>query len=162
MTVDRHDEIAYPLRKKIMGIKNVRDVIPAGSRRRCDGSKNYTIGDIDLVVVTEDENIDRNQEIARKVAGMLEDLTMNGNSKVSGNYKGVQVDVRFCGQNRVGGMLMHCTGSKYFNIKMRAKAKAKGYTLNEYGLHVGFNVIADTEEAIFQTLGMEYIEPRNR
>lgn len=45
-----------------------------------------------------------------------------------------RVDLRFVPTSHFAAALMYFTGSKQFNIDMRARAAAKGYLLNEYGL----------------------------
>lgn len=63
-------------------------------------------------------------------------------------------------------MLLYSTGSKEFNIRMRAKAKRSGYLLNQKGL---FNRESGkkinglkTEKDYFAKLSMDYIEPDDR
>lgn len=62
--------------------------------------------------------------------------------------------------------LMHFTGSKDTNIKMRRIANSQGYKLNEYGL---FSLNDDTpvtglttEKDVYDFLGVPYIEPWQR
>ena len=65
-------------------------------------------------------------------------------------------------------ILMHCfTGSKEFNVKMRADLLERGMTLNEHSLKdtetkkpVNHKFV--TEEDIFSYLGMEYVHPCDR
>ena len=45
-----------------------------------------------------------------------------------------RVDLRFVPKSHFSAALLYFTGSKQFNIDMRAKAAAKGFLLNEYGL----------------------------
>lgn len=45
-----------------------------------------------------------------------------------------RVDFRFIPELHFPAALLYFTGSKQFNIEMRAKAAAKGFLLNEYGL----------------------------
>jgi len=79
---------------------------------------------------------------------------------------GVQVDViHVPDQENLGAMLLHFTGSKEHNIVMRAKAKALGLRLNEYGLwdrDSGARINANTEEEIFDVLDMEIVPPGDR
>jgi DNA polymerase (family 10) len=61
--------------------------------------------------------------------------------------------------------LLYSTGSKEFNIKMRARAKKMGYLLNQTGLYkngVRVNSPSDTEEKLFEYLGMDWREPADR
>ena len=46
---------------------------------------------------------------------------------------------------------------------MRNKPKKLGYKLNEYGLFKGSkNMYVESEEEIFNFLGMQYLEPHQR
>jgi DNA polymerase (family 10) len=60
--------------------------------------------------------------------------------------------------------MLHFTGSKVHNIKMRAIAKEKGWLLNQHGLFdKDSNLIkCSTEKEIFDKLEIDYIEPEFR
>src|SRR4029079_18863111 len=58
--------------------------------------------------------------------------------------------------------LLYFTGSKGHNIKLRQRALARGWTLNEYALSEleGGKIIArETEEEIYRALGLAFIPP---
>jgi DNA polymerase/3'-5' exonuclease PolX len=61
-------------------------------------------------------------------------------------------------------MLLYSTGSKEFNIMMRAKAKKLGYLLNQKGLFKDGKKIPNlkTEEDYFKILDLEYKDPVDR
>ena len=61
-------------------------------------------------------------------------------------------------------MLLYSTGSKTFNITMRAQAKKKGMLLNQKGLFKNGIKIPNlnSEHAYFAALDMKYLEPRAR
>lgn len=66
-------------------------------------------------------------------------------------------------------MLLYATGSKQFNIRMRAQAKRKGYLLNQHGLFKLTNgqptkrpILVKSEMDFFQILGLRYVSPENR
>jgi DNA polymerase (family 10) len=62
-----------------------------------------------------------------------------------------------------GGMLLFCTGPYDLNISMRARAKAKGWTLSQYGLFDGDIQLDDgTEERIFELLRLQFLAPVER
>ncbi|KAE9391173.1 Nucleotidyltransferase [Gymnopus androsaceus JB14] len=76
-----------------------------------------------------------------------------------------------------GGALLYYTGDDYFNRSMRLLANKKGFSLNQRGLYEGVirdpsdrkkklsagNLIAsDTEEQIFEMLGVPWREPQER
>jgi DNA polymerase/3'-5' exonuclease PolX len=62
-------------------------------------------------------------------------------------------------------MLLYSTGSKEFNIQMRAIASKMGYLLNQNGLYKKNNtnpVKVSSEKDFFTILGMKYVEPEKR
>jgi DNA polymerase (family 10) len=59
--------------------------------------------------------------------------------------------------------LLHSTGSKEFNIRMRSIAKSRGYLLNQHGLFKNdVKVPAASEEDLFAILNMTFLEPHQR
>jgi len=92
----------------------------------------------------------------------MEDVLMYGALIMRGTYQGMKMDIRLC-EEELGPMMLHHTGSKELNIRMRAKAKVLGLKLNEYGLWNGSERLpARTEREIFGALGMEYIKVVDR
>ena len=62
-----------------------------------------------------------------------------------------------------GAMTLFATGDPFFNIELRSEAKAQGYKLNQYGLWLMEDRIAGkTEKQVFDALGFEWVEPKNR
>lgn len=61
-------------------------------------------------------------------------------------------------------MLLYSTGSKNFNIRMRAIAKKKGYVLNQRGLYKNNKLISNlkSEKDYFDILNMSYLTPEQR
>ncbi|RMD61216.1 MAG: PHP domain-containing protein, partial [Planctomycetota bacterium] len=89
----------------------------------------------------------------------------------------VQVDLRIIEPERFGAALLYFTGSKDHNIRLRERALARGYSLNEYGLFPlrkgergeqsdrprrSKPVAAATEEEIYKALGLRWIPPELR
>jgi len=123
----------------------------AGSARR----RLHFVRDIDLVIHGQPDD----------VIDLLEDLPihLHGGRKIRLTYDGIPVDLLFTEPEQAGAALLYLTGSAKFNIKMRAKAKASGYKLNEYGLwHEERRIAGQTEREIFTKLGMEFIPPKDR
>jgi DNA polymerase (family 10) len=78
---------------------------------------------------------------------------------------GLQVDLRIVEPHQFGAACQYFTGSKTHNIKLRQIALERGWLLNEYGLSVaetGEVVASDTEEAIYEALGLTLIPPPMR
>jgi DNA polymerase (family 10) len=76
--------------------------------------------------------------------------------------RGTQVDLRVVAAHQIGAALLYFTGSKGHNIKLRMRALARGWTLNEYALSEiegGRVVASETEEQIYAALGLPFIPP---
>ena len=72
-------------------------------------------------------------------------------------------DVFRCQSSEEASMLLYSTGSKSFNIKMRANAKRQGYLLNQHGLFKNGKMVPTHFEAdFFNILGMQWLEPKDR
>jgi DNA polymerase (family 10) len=81
----------------------------------------------------------------------------------------IQLDINIVNKTNMAFALLHHTGSANHNIKLRAIAKKRGLILNQYGLFTDDEKPEDrkrmhfnTEEEIFQELGVPYVEPKNR
>ena len=75
----------------------------------------------------------------------------------------IQVDLRIVEPGSWGAALQYDTGSKDHNIHLRTMAQKRGLTLNEYGIFRDEKKIAgETEESVYQTLGLHWIPPEMR
>jgi DNA polymerase (family 10) len=76
------------------------------------------------------------------------------------------LDIEFVSEEEWGTALLYFTGSKGFNVYMRADAKRKGMLLNEHGLYdinTGDKILQyPSEEDIFEEIGMKYVSPPMR
>jgi DNA polymerase (family 10) len=88
---------------------------------------------------------------------------VRGASKTSVvTHRGMQIDLRIVGQGQLGAAQLYFTGGKGHNIKLRQRALARGLSLNEYALSElegGRVVASETEEQIYQALGLPFIPP---
>jgi DNA polymerase (family 10) len=77
---------------------------------------------------------------------------------------GLQADLRLVETGSKGAALQYFTGSKSHNIALRDRALSRGMRLNEYGLFLldGTRLAGDTEEGIYEALGLEYVPPELR
>jgi len=131
----------------------------AGSLRR----KKETIGDLDILVSSEfsDEVMDYFVKYPS-----VQRVLLKGVTKTSVLLNdGLQVDLRAVKKESYGSALQYFTGSKEHNVKMRSIAIRKGFKLNEYGLfdkNTDEYVVGNTEEELYNTLGLSYIEPELR
>lgn len=143
---------------KISGVRRVE--IGGSLRRGCE-----TIGDIDLLC----EAADGEAVIAAfcampGVKRVLAKGDTKGSMIVSGDEgRDVQVDLRVVEAAAFGAAWQYFTGSKDHNIRLRERAIAKKWRLNEYGLFDGEKRIAGkTEEEVYKKLGLPWIPPELR
>lgn len=86
-----------------------------------------------------------------------------GEKKIIGMWDDIPYDLERVEQFEWASHLLYRTGSKVLNIKMRQIAKDKGWILNEHGILKPDGLWKyDTEEAIFNELGMNYLPPTDR
>lgn len=135
-----------------------------GSLRR----RREIIGDIDLLASSRQpaEVID----FFTKRPGVLK-VIAKGETKASVLLGGgIQSDLRVVTDAEFPFALMYFTGNKEHNIIMRQRAIQRGLRLNEYGLFRSKEETRDpkllvkcnTEEEIFQQLGLNYVPPECR
>ena len=141
------------------------DFTPVGSLRRgCE-----TCGDIDILA----SNPSAGDNPA--AAGLMdtfiaypavERILGHGETKSSVLLQGgYQADLRVVPADSRGAALQYFTGSKAHNIILRDRAIQLGYKLNEYGLFRisdDARVAGETEEGIYEALGLQPVEPELR
>jgi DNA polymerase (family X) len=135
-----------------------------GSLRR----RKEIIGDIDLLVSSKDPAAVIDFFTHRP--GIL-NVIAKGETKASVLLEGgIQSDLRVVSDAEFPFALMYFTGNKEHNIVMRQRAIQRGLRLNEYGLFRSKEETRDpkllvkcnTEEEIFQELGLNYVPPECR
>jgi DNA polymerase (family X) len=134
------------------------EFIPVGSLRRgCE-----TCGDIDILAVGGDEGLMDVLSAHPRVERVLGHGDTKSSVRLTGGY---QADLRLVPRESRGAAMQYFTGSKAHNIAVRDRAIQHGLKLNEYGL---FNadddtrLAGDTEEGIYQALGMSWVAPELR
>ena len=144
-----------------------------GSYRR--GAKNS--GDIDIIISDSgndttvfgkflDKLIEKNILIEVLSRGKTKSL---GISKLS-RKPARRIDFMYTAPEEFPFAILYFTGSKTFNTIMRARALELGYSMNEHGFTIMKNKkktdklkkVFPNEKAIFQFLGMKYVEPEKR
>ncbi len=137
----------------------VRKVAYAGSLRRM----RETIGDVDLLVASADAPPVMEAFVGRPEVGRV---IAHGDTKSSVvTTGGLQVDLRVVTPDVWGAAMIYFTGSKAHNVRIREMAVRAGLKLNEYGLFdakSGELLAANTEEAVYERLGLPYIAPTLR
>jgi DNA polymerase beta len=90
-----------------------------------------------------------------------------GYVKVSPTSKARRLDLLMTPPNEFAYAILYFTGSQNFNVAFRRHAQDKGYTINEHEMKpTREGVVAvppmKTEKDIFDFLGLEYVEPKDR
>jgi DNA polymerase (family 10) len=148
--------IARELVSALEALPEVQRAQYCGSLRRF----RETIADVDIVVASKEPSAVREAfaklPTVRQVMG-------SGDTKTSVTTStGLQVDLRVVGLEQFGAACQYFTGSKAHNIKLRQRALARGWLLNEYGLHdaeSGAVIASASEEAVYEALGLPFIPP---
>jgi DNA polymerase (family 10) len=129
----------------------------AGSTRRMK----ETVGDLDILATS-----DKPQKGMEFFTGMkqVKEIIVKGDTKTSVKLDiGINCDLRIVENGSFGAAMQYFTGNKDHNVKLRKIAISKGLKLNEYGLFKGSTSIAGaTEEKVYETLGLKWIEPELR
>jgi DNA polymerase (family 10) len=134
------------------------EFIPVGSLRRgCE-----TCGDIDILAVGGDESLMDVFSAHPRVERVLGHGDTKSSVRLTGGY---QADLRLVPRESRGAAMQYFTGSKAHNIAVRDRAVQRGLKLNEYGLFRtddDTRIAGDTEEGIYQALGMSWVAPELR
>ena len=134
------------------------DFIPVGSMRRgCD-----TCGDIDILAIGGDAALMGVFIAYPRVERVLGHGDTKSSVRLLGGY---QADLRLVPAESRGAAMQYFTGSKAHNIALRDRAVQHGFKLNEYGLfrvEGDTRVSGETEEGIYEALGMSWMEPELR
>ena len=151
------------------------EAIPEAGRCKLAGSLRRwkpTIGDIDVLVGSDDRQavIDAFTEWDD-----ADEIIEAGSDKASVRSDGQRVDLRVVVPDEFGSALQYFTGSKEHNIRLRNYAIEREFKVNEYGVfdvssvedpdagqRVGERVAGETEEGMYDALGLPYVEPEMR
>ncbi len=152
--------VALPLAERIVArmleVPGVTHASYCGSLRRfCE-----TIGDVDIVVAASDAGPAMEALVSMSA---VDRVLVRGEAKTSVvTRRGTQIDMRVVAAHQLGAARLYFTGSKGHNIKLRQRALSRGWTLNEYALSEidgGTVVASETEEQIYEALGLPWIPP---
>lgn len=132
----------------------------AGSMRRW----RETVGDADILVACDDHEKPTKEFL--RIVGESVEVIGSGDTKTSvRTADGFQIDLRVVPADVWGSALLHFTGSKEHNVRLRQMAIAKGCSLSEYGLvreKDGKRLAGATEEEVYAALGLPFIPPEIR
>lgn len=162
------DVIVQALLVWLRGCPQVRRVEGAGSWRR----GRDTVGDLDVLVESEEP-----RPVMERLTSWPETTTvlLAGDTKTSiRGPRDVQIDLRVVTHDAFGAAWQYFTGSKEHNVKLRARARERGLSINEYGVHrlvrsaaadeptKGAIVAGSTEEDVYAAVGLPWIPPEIR
>ena len=152
-------ELAQELLDHLGAVPGVRRVAYAGSLRRMA----ETVGDVDLLVASDRPGVVMDAFVASHSVDRVIAKGETKSSIVTG--RGLQIDLRVIDRAAWGAAMIYFTGSKAHNIRIREMAVRAGLKLNEYGLFrakTGKLLAAETEEQVYERLGLPLIEPTLR
>ena len=168
MTLGAAERIVGGLTALLANVPGVVRVEPAGSFRR----RRETIGDLDLLVETDD---------AAAAIGLLTTLPAVESVVNAGAHKaavrlagGPQVDLMAMPPGACGTYLVHFTGSKEHNVRLRGIARDRGWSLSEKGfarlaedgeIETGADAelrTCATEAEVYAFLGLAEVPPELR
>lgn len=153
------EPIVEEILEYIKGMDGLEHITVAGSYRR----RKETVGDIDILATAA-----KPEEIISAFVRMpiVDEVLGKGPTKGSIIVKEtIQVDLRIVEHKSFGTALQYFTGSKEHNVRLRQIALDRGYSLSEYSLkrlQDGQDLFFSSEEDVYSTLGMEYIQPELR
>ena len=171
MRLGQAEAIVETLLAELSDVPGLRSLQPAGSFRR----RRETIGDLDLLAETgrPTELVDRFTSL-----GSVESVLAKGPHKAAVRLlRGPQVDLMIIPPGEAGTYLIHFTGSKEHNVRLRGMARDRGWSLSEKGyLRLGEDgepAVGEsgeaaelrtfpTEEEAYGFLGLPFIEPELR
>ena len=145
-----------------------------GSYRRMSSSS----GDIDILIThkNEPENVEqlfKNVVETLKKEGYITDVFAEGGKKCLAvcklkryqRYR--RIDLLYTSKKEYPFAVLYFTGDASFNVNMRAYCMTKGLSLSEHGIKDDktgkfIDIDAKTEKDIFEYVGLEYVEPKDR
>lgn len=148
--------VAEDLLEKLRRHPGVESAEVGGSLRRWL----ETVKDVDLLVSTT-----KAADVTRAFLEIAPDATViaSGGTKTSIRLpSGLAVDLRLVSPAEFPFALHYFTGSVAHNIKIRARALDRGWSLNEYDLSGKKHPPIANEADLFRVLGLPYIEPELR
>jgi DNA polymerase (family 10) len=152
-------ETAQAVIDAVGSLPGCQKIARAGSLRRARES----IGDVDVLAAAEDS-----APLMAALTAMPEaaEVIASGETKTSiRTTAGLQVDLRVVSLDVWGAALQYFTGSQEHNVRIREMAVRRKLKLSEYGLfsaETGELIVSETEEEVYQRLGMQWVPPTLR
>ena len=162
------DDLIGPLLAHMGEAKGVQRIEVTGSYRR----RRETIGDVDLLVQAELPAPDIMERFT--TFGSVERVDLAGETRGAVVLRsGLEVDLRIIPPRSFGAALHYFTGSMEHNVVVRQLALRQGLRVNEWGVfrlpegvdpedvgkEDGERIAGDTEESVFEAVGLPWIAP---
>jgi len=169
--LDEVEQLIAGLLQHMKAAPGAKRVEVAGSVRR----RRETIGDVDLLVQAEGDGTPVVEHFLTFAgASRSEAAGPTKGSMVLGS--GLQIDLRVVPKKSFGAALVYFTGSKDHNVAIRTRAVRDGLRVNEWGVYRvpedadpdtlgptdGKRLAGDTEESVYEALGLAWIPPEIR
>ena len=133
--------------------------------------KKAFLHDIDIMTLKSPDQVKRDlrtmharaikEESTFRFLGLYAEGTRRLGVMISHKDYNYRTDIFFTTKEEYPYALLHYTGSKQFNIRIRAKAKHLKLKLNQFGLYDAKNniIVLKNEKAILKYLGIKYVAP---
>ncbi len=146
----------------VEGLRNhpaaLRIELAGSARRRAETCK-----DLDIVAAASDPAA-LVEAFAKLPA--IDEVTTSGQAGAKAlTHQGIPVDLRIVPEASFGNLLQHFTGSGRHNEALRTAAVKRGLHVSEYGIvddETSATHTSETEEGVYERLGMAYVEPELR
>lgn len=169
--LDDVEQLLAPVLEHVRAAPGVGRVEVAGSYRR----RKETIGDVDLLAEFDGDGAPVVEHFVAYSGA--ERVEAAGGTK--GNIvlrSGLSIDLRVIPPRSFGAALQYFSGSKEHNVAMRTRAVRQGLRVNEWGVfrvpegadaeslgkEDGERLAGDTEEGVYEALGMAWVPPALR
>ena len=162
------EKLIAGLMEHMSNAPGVESIEVAGSLRR----RKETIGDVDILACCEGDGT----SVVEYFVGFDGVARVEGSGPTKGSivlHSGLQVDLRVIPARSFGAALQYFSGSKEHNVAVRTRAVRHGLRVNEWGVfkvprdsdaaalgeEEGERLAGDTEEGVYEALGMPWIPP---
>lgn len=168
MLLDAAEALIETIIGELRDTPGLISIEPAGSFRR----RRETIGDLDLLAETTDPDA-----LVARFTGLasVDRVLVSGPHKAAVRLlRGPQVDLMIMPPDTAGTYLIHFTGAKDHNVRLRGMARDRGWSLSENGfLRIGEDgkpltgdeaelLTFPTETEAYRFLDLDFIEPELR
>lgn len=169
--LDDVEQLLVPVVEHVRAAPGVERVEVAGSFRR----RKETVGDVDLLAQFDGDGT----PVVEHFTGYPGATRVEAAGGTKGNIvlpSGLSIDLRVIPARSFGAALQYFSGSKEHNVAMRTRAVRAGLRVNEWGVfrvpegadpetlgkEDGERVAGDTEEGVYEALGMAWVPPELR